>query len=67
MLEREVILGQKNWEMFSHAVRYAGGVKTRRQQHQYKYICYICVCIFYQYLGTFDFGWPAEVIREYKY
>ena len=29
MLEREVILGQKNWEMFSYAGWYAGGIKGR--------------------------------------
>lgn len=29
MLEREIILGQKNWEMFSHPGWYAGGKKGR--------------------------------------
>ena len=45
MLEREGILGQKNWEMFSHAVRYAGGVKGREDNNINISIFAIFACV----------------------
>ena len=45
MLEREVILGQNNWEMFSHPGWYAGGGIKGREGNNINISIFACVSV----------------------